>query len=140
MFLVLLHSVQAVLEESPTMEGAIPIPNFGEVTSPVKVVEKESAMAVDDVGRPAQQKESMPSRTMPGSLGDAMVGGSQAPQPAISLVPKASTQGGPSSSALEGREDVSFHELYAGAIAQFDQWQALLVKMKQEYEVCFTVT
>ena len=48
MFSAFSCSVQAVLEESPTMEGEIPIPNFGEVTSPVKLVEKESATSVDE--------------------------------------------------------------------------------------------
>ena len=112
------------------MEGAIPIPNFGEATSPIKLVEKESTAAIDDIAQPAQEKESVPTRTVPEGPGDVVVGGSRSSQPAVSLAPRASTQGSLSSSTFEGRGDVSFPELYASVMTQFNQQQALLAKMK----------
>ena len=69
---------------------------------------------------------------MPKGTGSVVVGGNQASQPALPLVPviKAPDQGGTPFSVLEGQEGMSFTVLYTGMMAHFDQQQSFLLKMK----------
>ena len=129
--------MQAVLEEPPAVEGAYPAPNLDEVSSPVKPVEKESAAVAKDIVQPAQEEDPVLAWTVPKGTGDLTVGGGQASRPALllALAARSPAQGVASSSALEGREGVSFPELYTGVMARLDQQRDFLAKMKQEYEV-----
>ena len=130
-------SVQAALEEPSASEGAAQVPILDKVSSPVKSMEKESVATAGDVVQLAQEEEPVLAKAVPEGTGNVVASDDQASRPALLLAPvvKAPTHGGASSSVLEGREGVSFPELYAGAIAQFDQQQVFLAKMKQEYEV-----
>ena len=125
-------SVQAVSEEPSVPEGVAQVLILDKVSSPIKSVEKESAAVVEDVVQPAQEEEPVLAGTVPKGTDNVVGNGDQAPQPALPLVPvrKAPAQGGVSGMVLEGQEGVSFPELYMGMMAQFDQQQSFLVKMK----------
>ena len=129
--------MQVALEEPLSSEGVARAPTLGKVSSPAMSMEKESAVAVENIVQPTQEEEPVLAGTVPKDTGDTVVGDDQASWPDLFLVAvvKAPAQGGVSSLAFGGREDVSFPELYAGAMAQFYKQQVSLMKMKQDYEV-----
>ena len=58
-------SAQVVLEEAPLINEEIPVPEFSEVATPAKLMEKEPVAAVDGVVKPFEENKLMVSGTVP---------------------------------------------------------------------------
>ena len=80
---------------------------------------------------PPAQEEPVVERTVTACSRNVVAGDDQASRLVLLQAPvvRAPAQGGVSYSALEGREGVSFPELYMSVMAQLDQQQDFLVKM-----------